>query len=101
MAANRLEILKSMIAQSPDDSRTRYMLAMELRNSGELEGAVREFETLIAADAGFGYAYFHCGQTLEQLGRPEEARRMYARGIEAAGDEHARAELQGALDALP
>jgi Flp pilus assembly protein TadD len=103
MASNRLEILKDMVAKSPNDSRTRYMLAMELRNTGALEGAVKEFQTLLASDASFGYAYFHCGQILEKLGQMVEARTLYTQGIAAAtrsGDEKARSELEGALKAL-
>jgi len=45
---------------------------------------VGEFRALIAADPGYAYAYFHGGQTLERLGRPEEARELYRQGIEAA-----------------
>jgi tetratricopeptide (TPR) repeat protein len=103
MANTRLEALKSMVALNPADSFSRYGLAMEYRNSGDAEAAVGEFRALIAADPGYAYAYFHGGQTLERLGRPEEARELYRQGIEAAqrkGDKHARSELQGALDLL-
>jgi hypothetical protein len=40
---------------------------------------------------------------LEKLDRPDEARDSYRQGLEAAGrsgDDHARSELQGALDIL-
>jgi Tfp pilus assembly protein PilF len=103
MASTRLEILKSMVAQNPKDSFSRYGLAMEYRNSGDLETAVAEFRALIAADPNYAYAYFHGGQTLERLGRTDEARAMYREGLEAAsrkGDQHAGSELQGALDLL-
>jgi tetratricopeptide (TPR) repeat protein len=101
MASTRLDILKSMVAQNPNDSFSRYGLAMEYRNSGDLEGAVREFRDLIAVNPDYAYAYFHCGQTLEKLGRLEDAADMYRAGIDSAmrtGDQHARGELQGALD---
>ena len=103
MATTRLEILKSMVAQNPKDSFSRYGLAMEYRNGGDLEGAVREFRELIAVNPDYAYAYFHGGQTLEKLGRLEEAAEMYRSGIESSlrtGDQHARGELQGALDLL-
>jgi Tfp pilus assembly protein PilF len=103
MASTRLDILKGMVAQNPKDSFSRYGLAMEYRNSGDAEGAVREFRALIEADPAYCYAYFHGGQTLERLGRTEEAAAMYRAGIEAAktkGDDHARSEIQGALDLL-
>jgi len=103
MAMDRLEILKQMVEQNPRDSFSRYGLAMEYRNRGDLEEAVRQFRELIAADPGYAYAYFHGGQTLEKLGRVEEAGEMYRAGIDAAitkGDQHARSEIQGALDLL-
>jgi len=103
MASDRLQILQSMVDQNPRDSFSRYGLAMEYRNRGDLEAAVREFRALIATDPGYAYAYFHGGQTLERLGRLDDAADMYRAGVEAArqkGDEHARRELQGALDLL-
>ncbi len=62
---------------------------------------MREFRTLIAANPDYHAAYFHGGQTLERMGREDEAREMYGQGVEAAtrkGDGHARAEMQAALD---
>jgi tetratricopeptide (TPR) repeat protein len=103
MASTRLDILKSMVAQNPSDSFSRYGLAMEYRNGGDLEGAMREFRELIAVNPDYAYAYFHGGQTLERLGRLDEAGEMYRAGIESAvrtGDQHAKGELQGALDLL-
>jgi len=76
---------------------------MEYRNAGDPEAAVREFRALIAADPSYCYAYFHAGQTLERLGRPDEARAIYLQGLQAAQakpDRHAQSEIQGALDLL-
>src|SRR5579872_2507242 len=103
MASNRLEILKSMLAQNPDDAFARYGLAMEHKNAGDYDAAMREFRALIAANPDYHAAYFHGGQTLERMGREEEAREMYREGVEAAGrvgNAHAKAEMQGALDLL-
>lgn len=103
MAANRLETLKNMVAQNPQDSFLRYGLAMEHRNAGDLETAIAEFRTLIAANPDYVAAYFHGGQTLERLSRIEEARELYRRGIEASlrtGDAHARNEMEAALSML-
>ena len=101
--SNRLEILKSMVAQNPADSFSRYGLAMEYRNTGDLEAAMREFHELKRLNPDYAATYFHAGQTLERLGKIEEARSMYEEGIEVTtrkGDMHARSELQGAMDML-
>jgi Flp pilus assembly protein TadD len=100
---SRLEILKSMVEQKPADSFARYGLAMELRNTGDLEGAMREFDELKRINPEYSATYFHGGQTLERLGRLDEARVFYQEGIEVTtrnGDMHAKSELQTALDML-
>jgi tetratricopeptide (TPR) repeat protein len=100
---NRLEILKTMVAQNPADSFSRYGLAMEYANSGGLEKAVEEYESLLSLNPDYAAAYYHGGQALEKLGRTDDARRMYNRGLEATrriGDAHTNGELQIALDIL-
>jgi Tfp pilus assembly protein PilF len=103
MATTRLEVLKSMVEQNPRDSFSRYGLAMEYRNRGDLEAAMGEFQALMAADPDYVPAYFHGGQTLEKLGQVEEARAIYQSGVDAAirkGDHHGQSEMQAALDML-
>jgi len=103
MALNRLEVLKSMVAQNPNDSFSRYGLAMEYANSGDLERAVEEYESLLSVNPDYAAAYYHAGQALEKLGRIDQARRMYRSGLEATsrtGDGHTHSELQAALDIL-
>ena len=92
-----------MLEQNPQDTFLRYGLAMEHRNSGDLEAAVAEFRKLIAANPDYVAAYFHGGQTLERLARIDEARMFYQNGVEASlrtGDAHARSELETALTLL-
>jgi Tfp pilus assembly protein PilF len=103
MSSTRLETIKGLLAQKPGDSFLRYGLAMEYRNGGDLEAAAREFDALMADDPEYAASYFHAGQTLERMGKLEEARAVYVRGIEVTsrqGNGHARSELQGALDLL-
>jgi Tfp pilus assembly protein PilF len=104
MDTNRLDTLKMILAQNPSDTFARYGLAMEYVKAGDLGGAVEEFRSVMAANPGYTYAYFHCGQTLEKLGHTEDAREVYEQGIEAArrvSDSKALNELQGALELLP
>jgi Tfp pilus assembly protein PilF len=79
------------------------MLAMETLNSGDLAGAAEAFAGILTVDENYAAAYFHGGQTLEKLGRIDEARATYQRGIDATrrtGDGHTQSELQAALDML-
>lgn len=101
--SQRLDTLRSLVEQDPANSRFRYMLAMETANAGDLAAAARVFEEVLAHDPDYSAAYFHGGQTLEKLGRIDDARRLYQSGIEATtrtGDGHTRSELQGALAQL-
>lgn len=98
--SNRIETLQNLLTQAPADSRLRYMLANEYKNGGQLEEAIAQFRAILDVDATYGPAYYHGGQTLEKLNRIDEAREMYAAGIEAtgkSGDAHTRGELEAAL----
>lgn len=104
MATNRIEMLKQMVSQDPNNSFARYGLAMEYAKSGQLQEAVTEFRTVLQGDESYAAAYFHGGQALEKLGDLDEARAMYEKGIEATtrkGDLHTRAEIEAALSLLP
>jgi tetratricopeptide (TPR) repeat protein len=103
MANSRIEILKSMVEQNPGDAFGRYGLAMEYVNAGELEAAVEQFHGLLEHNPNYSAGYFHGGQTLEKLGRTDDAKELYRRGIDvtrATGDGHTRSELEGALALL-
>ncbi|MFL6447679.1 MAG: tetratricopeptide repeat protein [Bryobacteraceae bacterium] len=104
MATNRIEMLKQMLSDNPNNTFARYGLAMELVKSGDVAEAISEFDRLLAQDDSYAAAYYHGGQAHEKLGHVEEARRMYEKGIEVTtrkGDGHTRAELEAALSLLP
>ena len=100
---SRIETINTLLEQDPNNSRFRYMLAMETINAGDLDGAAKIFEELLESDPDYSAAYFHGGQTLEKLGRTVEAIAVYQRGVEATsrnGDSHTRSEIEGALGEL-
>ena len=73
---------------------------MEFVNTGEWARAIPELEAVLATDPAYSAAYYHGGQTLEKMGRLEEAREFYRRGIAATRDPHALGELEAALSIL-
>jgi|SRR5579884_1833069 len=104
MATNRLEILKAMVDQDPSNSFARYGLATEYANTGQLEEAVKQFGILLENDDSYVAAYYHGGQALEKLGKINEARALYERGLQACtrkGDSHTYSEIERALSLLP
>ena len=103
MAINRVEVLQSMLEQNPGDGFSRYGLAMEYVRAGDLETAMEQFFILLRYNPNYAAAYFHGGQTLEKLGRIEEAKELYSQGIVvtvASGDAHTGSELRAALNML-
>jgi len=100
---SRLESLRALVDQSPENSRFRFMLCMELIGTGDPAGAVCEFNELVRLDPDYVAGYFQAGRTSESLGNTDAARTYYTRGLEAArrtGDRHAESELSEALDML-
>lgn len=92
--------MQQLLAQDPGSSFARYGLAMAYVQLAELEKAIAEFEALLGHDPNYAAAYYHGGQTFEKLGRLDEARDYYRRGLAVVRDPHARGELQAALDIL-
>lgn len=103
MQNNRIETLKTLLGRNPADNFSRYALATEYARGGELEKAAEEYRRLLEINPDYAAAYYHGGQVLEKLGREEDAKALYRKGIEVttrSGDQHARSELQAALDIL-
>ena len=93
-----------MVGQDPNNTFARYGLAIEYSNSGDFNQAIAEFEALLQHDETYGAAYYHSGRALEKLGRFDDARKMYEKGIEITtrkGDLHTRSEIETALSLLP
>jgi tetratricopeptide (TPR) repeat protein len=99
--SERLSKLLSMLAKTPADPFVLYGAAMEFKKVHQYDRAIEYFDRTIQADAGYCYAYFQKGQTLEAAGDLAAARATYDAGIVAAtkkGDDHARQEIAGALE---
>lgn len=103
MTSERLRALEALLAQDPGNDFARYGLAMEWAKAGQWERAAAEFRILLERNPDYAAAYYQAGQVLERLGRIEEARQVYRKGIEVhtrQGNRHAREEIQAALDRL-
>ena len=96
-------MLEEFVTKNPGDAFGRYGLAMECLKSGDSMAAEDNFKQLISAHADYVAAYFQYGQMLAKLGRTADARKALTEGVTQAaksGEEHARSELQAALDEL-
>lgn len=100
---SRKQQILEMLADDPNDAFLRYGLGMEYLGEGDQENAFRTFAELTQVQPDYVAGYQQAGQTLVKLGRPDEARDFFRRGIMAAaktGNHHARDEMQGFLASL-
>jgi predicted Zn-dependent protease len=96
-------MLEHFVAKNPNDAFGRYGLAMECMNENDAEAAESHFKKLIADHADYVAAYHQYGRMLAGANRIAEAREIFTTGVaraQQAGDEHARQEMQAALDEL-
>ncbi len=99
----RIDQLRSLLAADPSNRFVQYALAQEHAKTGDDDGAVLIYGEILSSDPDYQAAYYHLGKALERLSKPKEARAAYERGIRASfrtNDEHARSELQAALDEI-
>jgi len=98
----RRKFLEEAVLSRPDDTFARYGLAMELASS-DPGAAWTHFSYLLEHHPEYAATYYQAGAFLSKQGRLEEARKVLTTGLEITarqGKQHARAELQAALDDL-
>ena len=101
--SKRLQMLEKMIAAGTRDPFVRYARALELRGAGDLDAALSALQEVRALHPEYVPTFLMAGQIAIELERSEDAREWLNAGLKAAvaaGDEHARSELQSALEAL-
>jgi predicted Zn-dependent protease len=97
---DRIAMLNEILQQVPNDKLARYGLAMEYSNRGDVDHALLEFKTLLAAHPDYPPGYFMAAQALAKADRVEEAKAWLSDGIrcaQRAGDRHAESEMEGML----
>ncbi len=103
MEPSRIQSLQEALQLNPGNVFARYALAMELMRSPQSEQAWEHFEILLAHHPDYTATYLQAGMHLVRQGRRSEARQVLAKGIEVAqihGDQHARSELEAAINDL-
>lgn len=100
---SRITKLRAMLEKHPTDTFLLYGLAIEHKKADDRVEAIGLLDRVIQLDPGYCYAYHQQGLIYEANEDLEAARNAYRAGIEAAktkGDEHARGELQAALEMI-
>lgn len=99
----RIDKLKSFIANDPTDLFSRHALAMELVKIGDFPSAIQEMEDALKVDENHIGTYYHLGKTYEKVNEFEKALQTYEKGIHLAqvlNKQHELRELKGALNLL-
>ena len=99
----RRQFLEEFVAKKPDDAFSRYGLALECMNSGDVAAADEHFRALLHSNTAYIPGYQMYGQFLAREHRTEEARMVLTAGIaaaEKAGNTHARSEMEAFLNDL-
>jgi predicted Zn-dependent protease len=85
MATSRVEAFKQMLESDPENTLVRFGLANEYLKSEQYEEAILALNDYLQRADDEGAAFGMLARALEKVGRREEAREAYQRGIEAAG----------------
>lgn len=100
---SRKEMLEEFLAADPNDSFSRYALALELEKAGQLNEAISQLQEVIGRDENYVAAYYHLGRMLANTGDETQALEIYQRGLlvaNKAGDQKTRNEIQEAIEML-
>lgn len=96
----KMKTLARNIKANPDDSFSKFALALEFLKQDNLQRAKVLFEDVYKNEPGYLGVYYHLGKLYEQIGRMEDAKQIYSEGIEVAEQqkEHrTKKELEEAL----
>ncbi len=78
---DRIEYFERMLADNPDNPMGLLALANEYNKAARYEDEAVVLERYVATHEDEGNAYMRLGEALSRLGREDEARAAYERGI--------------------
>ncbi len=97
---DRIELLLQLHEADPSDPFTLFALGFEHQKQGRLEEAVKWYQSVLSEDQDYTGVYYHLGKLYAELGRREDAEKIYRQGIWVCSRLQAvkdRGELQQAL----
>lgn len=92
-----------MLEKDPNDSFSRYALALEYAGSREFQSAIDELEIVIQRDPKYLPAYHQLALILCKLNRTQEGKKIYRKGIDLAqelGEEKEAKEMREELEEI-
>ncbi len=101
--SSKIPTLAARVKENPNDSFSRFALALELLKIDQETKALLLFESIVNTDPGYVGVYYHLAKLYTEIDENKKALETYKEGIkvaEQANDLHSKSELQGALLAL-
>ena len=98
--SDRLELLKKMLSEDPNDSFLLFAVAKEYESLAKLDLAIQHYEQLRSHDPDYVGLYYHLGAAYHEKENKDKALEIYKEGIQIAQaikDQHALSELKGVL----
>lgn len=84
MSNPRIENLQRMLEKHPGDPRLRFGLALEYEKAERWAEVAEELRRYLELTEDEGNAWGRLGEALRRLGRDDEARVAYRKGVDAA-----------------
>lgn len=81
---SKLDVFRAMVAKDPENPLARFGLANEALKAGLHAEAVEQLEAYLARYDDEGNGWGRLGEALVALGRTDEARTAFRRGIETS-----------------
>jgi Tfp pilus assembly protein PilF len=101
--ADRLESLLKFLELEPDDTFTKYAIALEYISRKNYTEAIIQLESIINTDIDYLAAYQQLGQIFAITNNKTKAVEIYKQGVEVAlksGDKHAASNLKSLIDQI-
>jgi len=103
MTNSRIKWLAQAVRRNPEDSFSKFALALELLKNNRTSQALPLFESIHRNDPDYLGIYYHLGKLYQRLQRLDDAERCYLEGVGRAisqKESRTRSELEEALQQL-
>jgi len=84
MTTSRIELFKQLLINDPENTTVMFGLAKEYEKTGRNEELIETLNRYIDASDDEGNAFGMLASAYERLGKRDEAKQAYKRGIETA-----------------
>lgn len=85
---DKISTLKNYLRENPEDSFTKFALALELWKKDQINNARKLFESIRTHNPDYVGVYYHLGKLYEEQGELSKARTTYDEGIEIAQEQN-------------